>query len=118
GERREYQVAALEPSDLGAGVLDDAEELVSHLPALVSGQHGPVGVQVAAADRGAHHAYDRVGRGVDRRVGYVFGADVAGSVHQCRLHAIKPTIAGTGDSTVWGTLTGSPRPLPKRDARP
>jgi hypothetical protein len=93
GERREYQVAALEPGDLGAGVLDDAEELVSHLPALVSGWHGPVGVQVAAADRGAHHAYERVGRGVDRRVGNVFDADVTGSVHQRRLHVIKPTTA-------------------------
>jgi hypothetical protein len=68
-------------------------------------------VQVAAADRGAHHAYDRIGRGVDRRVGYVFDADVTGSVHQRRLHAIKPTTAGTGVSTVKGTLTGSPRPL-------
>src|SRR6201985_2279241 len=112
GERREYQVAALEPGDLGACVLDDAEELMSHLPPLVCGWHGPVGVQVAAADRGAYHAYDRVGRGVDRWVGYVFDADVTGSVHQRRLHVIKPTTAGTGVSTVRGTLMGSLRPLP------
>jgi hypothetical protein len=92
-------------------------ELVPHLPALIGGGHGPVGVQVAAADRGAHHAHDRVGRGVDRRVGYVGDADVTGSVHQCRLHAIKPSTAGTGDSTVEGTLTRSPRPLLTRDAR-
>jgi len=70
-----------------------------------------------AADRGAYHTYDRVGRGVDRRVGYVSDAVVTGSVHQRRLHAIKPSTAGTGVSTVRGTLTGSPRPLLKRDAR-
>jgi hypothetical protein len=107
----------LEPGDFGAGVLDHAEELVSHRPALVSGRHGPVGVQVTAADRGAHHAHDRVGRGVDRRVGYISDADVTGSVHQRRLHAIKPSTAGTGVSTVNGTLSGSPTPLLKRDAR-
>ena len=88
-----------------------------HLPALARGRHGPVGVQVAAADRGAHHSYDHVGRSVDRRVGYVFDADVTGSVHQRRLHAVKPSTAGTGVSTVKGTLTGSLRPLLSCDAR-
>jgi hypothetical protein len=112
-----WYMGFLEPGDLGAGVLDNAEELVSRLPALASGRHGPVGVQVAAADRGAHHADDRVGRGVDRRVGYVCDADVTGSVHQRRLHAIKPSTAGTGVSTVKGTLTGSPGPLLSCDAR-
>jgi hypothetical protein len=54
---------------------------------------------------------------VDRRVGYVGDADVTGSVHQRRLHVIKPTTAGTGVSTVKGTLTGSPEPLLKRETR-
>jgi len=54
---------------------------------------------------------------VDRRVGYVFDADVTGSVHQRRLHAIKPTTADTGVSTVRGTLMGSLRPLPWCDDR-
>src|SRR5664280_2161575 len=40
-----------------AGVLDDAEELVSHPPALGGGRHRPVWPQVAAADARAQHAH-------------------------------------------------------------
>jgi hypothetical protein len=34
------------------------------------------------------------------------------------FHAIKPTTAGTGVSTMNGTPTGALRPLLKRDTRP
>jgi hypothetical protein len=74
GERGEHEVTALEAGHLGAGVLVDAEKLVPHLPAMVAGRLGAVGVQVAAADRGAAAPArgDEVARpGAERRSGYL-----------------------------------------------
>jgi hypothetical protein len=39
GERGEHQVAVLEPGDVPADVLDDAQELVPHRPALLIAWH-------------------------------------------------------------------------------
>jgi hypothetical protein len=72
--------------DIGADRLDDSEELVTHSPAGVIVRHGLVRPQVAAADRRARDANERV-RGVDQPgVRDILDPHVAGAVHQCRPH--------------------------------
>jgi hypothetical protein len=46
-------------------------------------------VQVAAADGGAHHADDRIGRVLDDGVGHGLDADVSGSVQQGGSHGFN-----------------------------
>ena len=86
GEGGDHEVAGLHGADRGAGLLDDADELVAHRPALGRGRHRVVRVQVAAADAGAHHADQCVGGLLQRRVGHVLHAHVAGAVHECCSH--------------------------------
>ena len=56
GERRDDEVARLDGADLGADVLDDADELVAHARARVARLHRLVRPEVAAADAGAGDA--------------------------------------------------------------
>ena len=50
-ERRDDEVAGLHRADVGADVLDDADELVPHAAAGLAGLHRLVGPEIAAADR-------------------------------------------------------------------
>jgi hypothetical protein len=86
------QVAGFDRGDLGADVFDDADELVSHPAAGVVVWHRLVGPQVAAADRGAGDAHERVRRLDQPRIRDVLDADIAGSVHHCCVHTQMPPI--------------------------
>ncbi len=86
-ERRQHQIAGLDRAHLGADGLDDADELVSHAAAGVARRHRLVRPQVAAADAGARHPHQRVGRLDQMGVGNVLDADVAGAVHQRCAHS-------------------------------
>src|SRR4051794_40609758 len=89
GERHHDQVADLRGADLGAHGLDDADRLVAHaLPA--RGRPQIVRPEAAAADAGAGHADDRVGRMDDRGVSDVLDANVAGLVHDGCTHGGSP----------------------------
>ena len=78
--------------DVGADGLDDADELVPHPAARVVVRHRLVRPEIAAADRGAGDAHERVGRLDQPRVRDVLDADVAGSVHDCCAHTQMPPI--------------------------
>ena len=77
---------AWKPEHIGAGVLHDAEELVSHPAAVLRRRHRPVRPQVAAADARAQHPHDRVGWFPQDRVGHVLHPHVTGAVHQGGTH--------------------------------
>ena len=85
-ERGDHQIAALEAGDLGADVLDDADELVAHPAAAVLVRHGLVRPQVAAADACAGDPHDGVGGILEDGVGHVLDAHVAGFVHHGCSH--------------------------------
>ena len=91
GERRDDEVAGLDGADLGADVLDDADELVAHAAAGLARLHRLVGPEVAAADAGAGDAHEGVGRFDDPGVGDVLDADVAGAVHDGCSHRRSPS---------------------------
>ena len=61
-ERRDDEVAGLDRADVGADGLDDADELVAHAAAGLARAPSVVRPEVAAADRGAGDADERVGR--------------------------------------------------------
>jgi hypothetical protein len=93
-ERRHDHVAPGEPADLGADVLDDAEELVADAVAVLDGGLGAVGPQIAAADACAQHPDHRVGRLLDHRAGDLADPYVSGAVDQSRSHdwfAFRPS---------------------------
>lgn len=85
-ERGDDQVTRLETCHVGAGLLDHAEELVTHRPAGLSGRHRLVGPQVAAAHTRPDGAHEGIGGLLDLRVGTVLDPDVSGSVHHCCTH--------------------------------
>jgi hypothetical protein len=91
GEGRDEEVALAQGGDLATDFLDDADELVAHRYAGRVGGHGVVGVQVTAAHAGADDAHQRVGGVLDRGLGNVDDADVAGAVHVGGSHAIEST---------------------------
>jgi len=80
------QVAASEPGNVRAEVLDDAEELVPDALSGVAVRQGAVGPQVAAADAGAHDPDQGVGGLSNRGVGDVLDADVARAVDDGSTH--------------------------------
>ena len=86
GERCDDEVAGRQGRDLGADLLDDADELVAHRASAGGRRQVVVRVQVAAADAGAHDPHDRVGRLHDDGVGNVLDPDVAGAVHESCSH--------------------------------
>ena len=93
-ERGHHEIAGGDAGHLRADVLHDAEELMAHAAALLGRRHGPVGPQVAPADAGVQHPHQRVGGLLQRRVGHLLHADVAGAVDQGCSHE---------DSLRWGT---------------
>src|SRR4051794_18898656 len=88
-ERRDYDVALLQRPHLGADVLDDADELVTHLAALFVLRHVLVRPEVAAADARPCDAQQRVGGLGDRRVGNVLDPDVTRAVHDGGSHWLR-----------------------------
>jgi hypothetical protein len=78
------------PLNVGAGVVHDADELVTHPPPMVRRLEGPVGPQVAAANARTQNADDRVGRLLDRGVGDLLDADITGAIHQRCAHRQPP----------------------------
>ena len=113
GERRDDEVARLHGRDVGADLLDDADELVADRTAGLVGRGRVVRVQVAAADAGAGHAHERVGGLLDGRVGGVDDADVAGAVDVGGSHDHQYTacVPFAGVPLVPGTARAS---LPRR----
>lgn len=87
-KRHHHQVAPFERAHLRADVLDDADRLVAHRLAGLARLHRRVWPQVAAADAGAGHTQDRVGRLDQCGVGNGLGTDVARGVHHGRSHAL------------------------------
>src|SRR5206468_7197488 len=85
-ERRDDEVAGSHGADLAAGVLDDADELVSHAASGLAGLHRLVGPEIAAADRGARDADDGVRRFDKAGVRDGLDPDVAGAVHDSCAH--------------------------------
>src|SRR5213593_2379547 len=107
-ERHHDDLAGLDGADVTADVGHDADRLVAHaLPGLALG-HVVVGPEVAAADRGADDAHDRVGRLDDRRVGDVLDPDVAGAVHHGCVHQFSPSSID-GAWPYCSSLTCSPQ---------
>ena len=86
-EGRDDEVPGLERPDVAADGLDDADELVPHAAPGLLRRHRLVRPEVAAADRGAGDAHERVAGLVQPGVGDVLDADVAGAVHDCGFHA-------------------------------
>ena len=113
-ERGDHEVARGEGGDLGADLLDDADELVTHRRSGFVGRHGVVGVQVAAAHAGTGHAHERVGGLLDGRVGDVDHADVARAVQVGGSHASQstPDARRRGVPVVTGTDSASLRRRP------
>ena len=75
----------LDVGDLGADVLDDADELVADRAGLELGVAAVV-PEVRAADAGEHDADDGVGRLAEARIGPVAGFDPAGLVEDGCTH--------------------------------
>ncbi len=94
-EGRDHQVAALDRAHLGAGLLDDPEELVSDALARLPGRLAPVGPQVAAADAGTQHPHHGVGGQLHHGLGDVLHAHVVGSVDGGGAHGEGPSRAGS-----------------------
>src|SRR4051794_36906166 len=88
GERADDEVAPLNGGHLRAGVLHDADELVTHPGRITGRRHRAVRPQVAAADAGGGDADERVGGLLEHGVGNVLDSDVAGAVHGGRSHEV------------------------------
>ncbi len=88
-ERRDHEVAFLDRLNLGSGLLDHADELVSHPPAARGRLHLLVRPEVASADRGARHRHERVRRLDEARVGDVLDAHISGCIHHGCAHTTR-----------------------------
>jgi hypothetical protein len=66
--------------------MHDADELVAHPAAGLRGLHRLVGPQVTAADGGARHPHESVGRPDQMRVGNVLDTDIARAIHDSCAH--------------------------------
>jgi hypothetical protein len=88
-EGHDHDLATLDPLDVAADVLDDADRFVAH--ALPLDVRAPVvGPQIAAADAGTGDADHRVGGFDDRGVGDVLDGDVVCLVHDRCTHVSLP----------------------------
>src|SRR5207249_2712822 len=87
-ERKRYDndVAAFYRADLGADVLDDADRLVAHRLAGITGLHRRVRPQIAATDASSGHSDHGIGR--LNQVGVRDGLDtnIAGTMHDGCAH--------------------------------
>ena len=88
GEGGDDDVALVERADLGADVLDHADELVADRPVRLVGRLAPVEPQVRAADAGEHDAHDGVGRLDDLGIGALGDFDLAGLDEDCCTHSL------------------------------
>lgn len=95
-EGRDHQVTAPDRAHLGAGLLDDAEELVPDPLARLPGRLAAVRPQVAAADAGAQHPDHGVGRQLDDGLGHVLHAHVVGGVDGGGAHGRGSFSCGVG----------------------
>ena len=85
-ERHHDHVAELDRVYGAADLLDDADRLVPHHARTVARLQRLVGPEVGAADAGARHSDHGIGWLLDRRVGNVLDANIAGCVHHCSAH--------------------------------
>jgi hypothetical protein len=98
-ERRDHEIAALDVRDVGAGVLDDADELVGDRAGLER-RVAAVVPEVRAADARERDTHDRVGRLDDDGVGPVAGLDAVGFNEESGRRsrpsrpACRPTVSG------------------------
>ena len=90
GEGGDDEHAGPDAADLGADLLDEADELVPDPLRRVAGADAAVGPEVGAADAGRHHPDQRVGPGRGCRVVDRLEADVLGSVENRGAHAGDP----------------------------
>jgi threonine dehydrogenase-like Zn-dependent dehydrogenase len=88
-ERGDDEVTGLDRPDVGADLLDDADELVPDPLRGRRGPHAAVRPQVGAADAGGDDADERVARQLDGGVRDVFETDVAGAVDEGCLHPVS-----------------------------
>ena len=96
-ERGHHEVARGDAVDLGADVLDDADELVADRPDRV-GRLAPVVPEVRPADAAEHDAHDRVGRLLDGRVGPLADGDGVRAVEDRCSHTVTTPRIQTGGS--------------------
>jgi hypothetical protein len=83
-ERADHEVPGTHRGDVGADLLDHAQELVPHragLPGVVV-----VAVQVRSAHARAHHAHDRVARILQDGVGHLVHPHITCAVQERREH--------------------------------
>ncbi|GMA23368.1 hypothetical protein GCM10025864_11270 [Luteimicrobium album] len=90
GERRDDEVAGRGDVDVGAHLLDDADELVPDRVRRLRLADAPVRPQVGPADARGDHADDGVAGREDLRVGAVLDPDVPGSVDDGSAHEGPP----------------------------
>src|SRR6185312_12105022 len=95
-EWRHDQVTSGEAGNLGADLLDDADELVAHPAALLVGWHRLIRPQVAAADAGGGDADDGVGGLAQDGIGHGLHTHVSGLVHDGCSHGTQSTSVSCG----------------------
>jgi hypothetical protein len=88
-ERRHDEIADHERANVVADGLDHADEFVSDAATGVAVLHLVVGPQVAAANRSAGDADERVSRFDQMSVGDVFDPHVAGAIHDGCTHGLS-----------------------------
>jgi hypothetical protein len=89
-QRKDDELPRLDGADVGAYVLDDADELVPHPSARFGRLHRLVRPQVAATDRRAADPHERVGRLDQMGIRDVLDPNVAGAVHDSCAHRLLP----------------------------
>jgi hypothetical protein len=88
-----YEVARSNASDVGADLLDDADELVTDRPDGM-GRFAPVVPEVRTADAAEHDANDRFGRLLDGGAGTIAHGDGTGAVEdRCSHGGFLPSVA-------------------------
>src|SRR5258708_21251082 len=108
-ERRDDDVTGFQGEDVGARVRDDANELVAHAAAGVTGWHRPVRPEVAAADGGPSDTDDGVGGLDEAGVGDGLDTDVACAVqNSCAHRRLPPMCTSRAFATPAHPLKKSP----------
>ncbi len=85
-ERHHHQIAPLERAHLSTDILGDPDRFVAHRLAGLARLHRRVRPQVAAADAGAGHAQDRVGRLHQAGIRDILDPNIACAVHHSCSH--------------------------------
>ena len=105
-ERRDHEVAPGDVPDVGADVLDDADELMADR-ARLERRVAAVVPEVRAAHAREHHAHHGVGGLGDGRIGPVADVDVMRSYEESSTHGqqLSASMAKVG-GPARGVLTG------------